>query len=114
MLWRRARPSVPIQCVVNLPLPNSDDLAKFCAKWQVTRLWLFGSVARGDATATSDVDLLAEFAPSATTSTWDWPDMQDELERLFNRRVDLLSTGILRNPYRRRTIEASRRLLYAA
>lgn len=83
-------------------------------RWEIARLWLFGSLASGTARPESDADLLVEFSPGASTSTWDWPAMQDELQSLFGRPVDLLSTGVLRNPFRRRSIEASRRLLYAA
>lgn len=93
---------------------NAEVIAAFCRRWGVVRLWLFGSLARGDATDASDADVLVEFAPGARTSTWDWPEMQDELTTIFGREVDLLSTGVLRNPFRRRSIEASRRLLYAA
>ncbi len=40
--------------------------------------------------------------------------MQDELEAIMGRRVDLLSTGVLINPYRRQSITANRKLIYAA
>lgn len=93
---------------------NSDTVRLFCTKWRVSRLWLFGSLARGTHSPDSDADVLVEFLPDATTSTWDWPAMQDDLRVIFGREVDLLSMGVLRNPFRRRSIEASRRLLYAA
>ncbi len=94
--------------------PSPDSLAAFCKRWRVSRLWLFGSLAAGTARADSDADVLVEFLPDATTSTWDWPQMQDELRDIFGREIDLLSTGVLRNPFRRKSIMASRRLLYAA
>lgn len=40
--------------------------------------------------------------------------MQDELRAIFNRDIDLLSTGVLTNKFRRASIEATRKLLYAA
>ncbi|MFN0133105.1 MAG: nucleotidyltransferase family protein [Phycisphaerales bacterium] len=91
-----------------------EAIAGFCRRWGVARLWLFGSLATGTAGASSDADVLIEFLPQAETSTWDWPRMQDELRAIFGREIDLLSTGVLRNPFRRRAILASRRLLYAA
>lgn len=93
---------------------SNAELATFARRWGVVRLWLFGSMAKGTARPDSDVDLLVEFHPDATTSTWDWPQMQDELRAMFGRDVDLLSTGVLNNPFRRASILRSRRLLYAA
>jgi predicted nucleotidyltransferase len=89
-------------------------LPEFCRKWQIEKLWVFGSAARGDDRPGSDIDLLVTFLPDATTSTWDWPEMIDELSEIFGREIDLLSEGILRNPYRRATILRDRELLYAA
>lgn len=80
----------------------------------MAELWLFGSVAKGTATAQSDVDILVKFLPDSTASTWDWPVMIDELRAIFEREVDLLSVGVLSNPFRRASILASRKLLYAA
>jgi predicted nucleotidyltransferase len=91
-----------------------DEVAGFCRRWGVSRLWLFGSAARGEAGPASDIDLLAEFLPESTASTWDWPRMTAELEAIFGRPVDLLSVGILENPFRRASIEASREMIYAA
>ena len=98
-------PTVPV---------NSEAVAAFCRRWGVARLWLFGSLATGLARSDSDADVLIEFLPDSRTSTWDWPCMQDELRAIFAREVDLLSTGILRNPFRRQAVLASRTLLYAA
>ena len=97
-----------------VPLIEPTRLRTFCTKWHVKQLWLFGSLARGSAGPESDADVLVEFLPDAPTSTWDWPPMIDELTAMFGRRVDLLSAGVLRNPLRRDSILASRRLLYAA
>lgn len=93
---------------------ESEAIAAFCRRWAVRELWLFGSLARGDGTPDSDADVLVSFHPEAATSTWDWPVMTDELAAIFGRRVDLLSTGVLRNPFRRESILSNRRLLYAA
>lgn len=45
---------------------------------------------------------------------FDFVDMQDELTELFGRKADLLSKRALKNPFRRRSILSSARVLYAA
>lgn len=56
-------------------------------------LALFGSVARGDDTATSDVDILVEFAAEAQADSWSYfgirQKLQDRLKALLNVPVDL-------------------------
>ncbi len=42
---------------------DSDRLAKLCAEYNVSRLELFGSLVRGDASPASDVDVLVTFQP---------------------------------------------------
>ena len=89
-------------------------LASFCRRHHIKRLGIFGSAARGDADESSDVDLLVEFKPNASASLFDMVRMQDELSRLFGRKVDLATSTVLENPYRRRSILKDLRELYAA
>jgi len=89
-------------------------VADFCKRWGVTRLALFGSVLRDDFNAASDVDVLVTIAPDAATSYWDWPDMQDELESIFGRKVDLVAAGGLHNPVRRKEILGNSEVIHAA
>lgn len=48
---------------------------------------MFGSVARSNASAGSDLDLLGDFDPGA--SLFDPVDLLRDLERIFRRTVDL-------------------------
>ncbi len=54
----------------------------------VSALWIFGSVARGDATPESDVDLVADFSPEASPSLFDLTRLSDEIETVLGHRVD--------------------------
>ena len=56
----------------------------------VRSLALFGSQARGEASAESDVDVLYEFEDGAATLDH-FVQLQDELEEAAGRRVDLVS-----------------------
>ncbi len=58
---------------------------------------------------------MVEFKPGSKVSLWDIPQMQDDLSALFgNRKVDITSQEILKNPYRRKTIEPNIKVLYEA
>ncbi|MGV0026796.1 nucleotidyltransferase family protein [Phormidesmis priestleyi] len=45
---------------------------------------------------------------------FDWMDMQQELENLFKREVDLVDKRGLKNPYRRSEIMNTRQIIYAS
>lgn len=90
-------------------------LAALCRKYRVRRLGLFGSAARGEPGADSDVDLLIEFEPGKAPSFWAEPEMREAFGALFaGRRVDLVPPAVLENPYRRKTILRDLKVLYEA
>jgi predicted nucleotidyltransferase len=73
---------------------DMQRLDELCGRYGVARLEVFGSVARGDADASSDLDLLYELAPGAKLG-WEIEDLQGELSRLFGRPVELVSKRAL-------------------
>jgi predicted nucleotidyltransferase len=84
-------------------------------RYHIKRLALFGSAARGEMTPTSDIDLLVEFEEGKSPSLGSMVVISDAFSQLFGgRKVDLATTAILNNPYRRREIEKDMELLYAA
>jgi predicted nucleotidyltransferase len=70
----------------------------------VTGLWVFGSVARGDAGADSDVDLVAEFDPSVPLSLVGLASLRAELSDLLGAPADLVERGTL-HPAVREAVE---------
>jgi uncharacterized protein len=96
---------------------DHDAIAAFCRRWQVTRFELFGSVLRDDFRPDSDVDVLVTFDPESHPTLFDLVEMQEELEAVFERRVDLLTRrGVEQslNRRRRRAILSSAETLYVA
>ncbi len=87
-------------------------LAEVCKRYGVAELAVFGSAARGDATAASDVDLLYVLAPGARLG-FAINRLEDELSELFGRPVDLVSKKAL-HPLLRNDVLASARTLHAA
>lgn len=69
-----------------------DCIAEFCRRWKVAEFALFGSVLRDDFDPRrSDVDVLVEFQPDAQVGLIGLLTMQEELAKLFRRRVDLMT-----------------------
>jgi len=93
---------------------DKKQIATFCRRWQIAEFSLFGSVLREDFRPDSDVDVLVSFHPQAGWSLWDLAEMQEELEKMFGRPVDLVEKESLRNPFRRHSILNTREIFYAA
>lgn len=93
---------------------SENRLAELCRKWKVRELSLFGSILRDDFSPSSDVDVLVSFDPSAPWSLLDLMEMREQLEVLFGRPVDLVEKEALRNPWRKRRILNTYKVLYAA
>lgn len=66
----------------------------------IMRLSLFGSVARGDASAESDVDLMAEFDPARQFSLLDLVGLENRIADILEARVELTSEKALKERIR--------------
>ena len=91
-----------------------DKIRDFCHRWKVVEFALFGSVLREDFHHDSDIDVLVTFSPNAQHSLFDLARMEEELEAIFGRRVDLVEKAGVRNPFRRLEILKSLEVVYAA
>ena len=58
----------------------------------VLKAWLFGSYARGEADAQSDVDLLVNLDHSVSNG-WGYGGWQLELTKLLHKKVDVVAPG---------------------
>jgi predicted nucleotidyltransferase len=74
---------------VRIEIPQ-DRLAAFCRTHRIRRLSVFGSALREDFRPDSDVDLLVSFEEGARYSLFDLVIMQDELQAILGREVDLV------------------------
>src|ERR1700726_504118 len=64
----------------------------------ILHLRLHGSVARGDATAASDVDLIADMDGSKRLSLLDMVELENRLSNLLGVHVDLSPAHVLKEP----------------
>jgi len=92
-----------------------EALDGLCLQYHVGSLEVFGSAATGNLREDSDLDFLVEFLTVDSMSLADqYFGLLEALERLFDRKVDLLTRRSLRNPYFVDSVEKTRQLLYAA
>jgi len=95
-----------------------EEIVEFCQRWKITELALFGSVLRDDfQPESSDVDVLVSFSQDAHWTLFDLVDIEEDLQSVFQRKVDLVSRrGIERsqNHLRRQAILNSAQVIYAA
>src|SRR5437016_9384368 len=100
--------------MISLVEQSRPALAELCRRFRVRRLYLFGSAtaARFDPNA-SDLDFLVEMSDRRPTATYAdrYLGLAEALERLFGRRVDLVTEQSIRNPYLQREV-ATRQLVY--
>jgi predicted nucleotidyltransferase len=78
------------QKVLDLLKENQDIIKKF----KVHKMFLFGSVARGQETTSSDIDILIKFEIPPTYDMY--MDLKFFLEDLFGRTVDLVTEDALK------------------
>ncbi|HTT73766.1 MAG TPA: nucleotidyltransferase family protein [Thermoplasmata archaeon] len=71
--------------------PRRREFERLLTKNRATHPRVFGSVARGSATAKSDLDILVDMEPGA--SAFDQIGLVQDLEKLFDRRVDVAEPG---------------------
>jgi predicted nucleotidyltransferase len=92
----------------------TERLAEFAKKWRIVELSLFGSVVNGDFREGSDVDVMVAFDKDSRWSAWDIVDMQDELRAIFGSDVDIVERDAIKNPFFRKSIMGTRKIVYAA
>ena len=92
---------------------SEDKIAEFCRKWHVKELAVFGSVLREDFRPDSDVDVLVVFRADARSDIFDHMKAEEDLERIFGRKVDLVEKKAVRNPFRRHHILKNHEVIYA-
>jgi predicted nucleotidyltransferase len=95
---------------------HRTEIAELCRRFNVARLEVFGSAARGvdfDPDK-SDVDFLVAYHAGHVPSLDQFFAFRDRLSALLGRRVDLVTTGSVENPYVRSGIEQDKQVLYAA
>ncbi|MCL5966707.1 MAG: nucleotidyltransferase family protein [Deltaproteobacteria bacterium] len=104
---------------VSKAIDNSpkSEIAASCRWWKISEMALFGSVVREDFRADSDIDVLVSFAPDAEWCFLDHVRMEQELEGILGRKVDLVTRKAVErsgNRARREAVLSAARIIHAA
>lgn len=95
--------------------PVHQLIIEACREFKVSELYLFGSLARGEAHQGSDVDLLVEFERDGVSGAFDqFMGFKERMESILERPVDIITAKRFRNPYFQQAVEAEKQLIYAA
>ena len=83
-----------------------ENARQLCKQFGISRLSVFGSVARGDDNDSSDIDFLAEFdSPMPATMPDRFLGFLEEAKKRYNRPIQLMTPNMIRNPHLKRSID---------
>ena len=96
-------------------LTREEVMSKFkdyfeTQQW-ASKAWLFGSVARGDNDPDSDIDICIDVPTDIIFSLFDLAEIQDQLQNIANKKVDVVMWGGLR-PAMKARVEKEMMLIY--
>jgi len=89
------------------------EIEEICRELSLRNLDLVGSATRGDFDEKSDVDILVTFAGDEYLFDR-YFELKQRLERLFNRKVDIIEERALKNPCFKKSVERDRVKIYGA
>jgi hypothetical protein len=92
---------------------NIEKIKALCNKHKVSKLYVFGSILTDSFKKSSDIDFIVDFSD---VDIYNYADnyfgLKKSLENILNRQVDLLEEKAIRNPYLKKTIDSSKKLIY--
>lgn len=101
---------------------NIDTIRKLCKEHYIKELYAFGSAIDGNFTNESDIDLLYEMDYSGfdfndiKNIPYDpflvYFDLKEKLEKLFNKKVDLIPIEDFKNKYFLNELNKTKTLIY--
>jgi predicted nucleotidyltransferase len=101
--------------MIDLLQQNRGDLTEVCRRYGIQKLEAFGSAVEGPWDASrSDLAFVVEYPPDYDFGPWlgRYLDFKGELERLFERPVDLVMSTAPREPSFIREMNRTRTVLF--
>jgi predicted nucleotidyltransferase len=92
---------------------NIEKINELCTKYNVSELYVFGSVLTERFKNESDIDLIVDFDDMDVFNYADnYFDFKFALESVLNRKVDLLEKKAIKNPFLKKSIDSSKKIIY--
>ena len=89
------------------------SIVTLCMKYKVRRLFVFGSILTDRFNDESDIDMIVDFKKDEVTDYFDkYFDFKHSLQDLLGREVELIEEQTIRNPYFRKNVDSTKRLIY--
>ncbi|MCD8385602.1 MAG: nucleotidyltransferase domain-containing protein [Bacteroidales bacterium] len=99
--------------MVKLLKDRLREVEELCRKYDVRRLFVFGSVLTSRFCEKSDIDFAVDFNQDAIDNLYDnFYSLHQDLIALFNRPIDLIENDAIRNPYFLSEYTKTRQLIY--
>src|SRR5690606_17019003 len=90
-----------------------DSLNELCRKFNVDKMYLFGSALTDKFGTESDIDFLVRFKPIDLAKYFDnYLELKENLQKLLGRKVDLVEEQTLKNPILINSINRNKALIY--
>jgi predicted nucleotidyltransferase len=90
-----------------------NEIQRVCERHRVKTLYSFGSVNTKKFTQDSDIDFVVDFKiEDPIEYTDNYFDLKFELEKIFNRQIDLLESKAIKNPFLKESIDKTKVLVY--
>jgi uncharacterized protein len=91
----------------------NDQIQRLCRFYKVKSLYAFGSSLTDKFNEASDIDLVVDFEPLDVHDYADsYFNLKFELEKIFNRKIDLLEEKAIRNPFFKQALNDQRKIVY--
>jgi predicted nucleotidyltransferase len=88
-----------------------EELVEICRKNDIVFMAIFGSFVRGEQKRGSDIDVVIEFERNSEKSLLDLVRIENELRKVFRRKVDLGIFSSL-SPYIIEDVKKEMRIIY--
>jgi predicted nucleotidyltransferase len=88
-----------------------NKISRYFDTQPIERAWLFGSYARSEEDARSDIDILVNFIPNEKVTLFKYIHIVNDLQALTGKRIDMVEDGQLKE-FAERSVEYEKVLIY--